>query len=91
MLQRIQNEQYVNILELTWIFIKREFYTTMEFMQFYDQEDRSWNARAVLWYVAALTITSVFLCGFTHFIPAILFSAIVTGTFTRFLQVSKWR
>ena len=91
MIVRIQNDPYVNVIELAWIFIKREFFTTMEFLQFYDQEDRSWNVRAVWWYIIALAIMSVFLCGFTHFIPAILFWAIVTGTFTRFLEVSKWR
>ena len=56
MIVRIQNDPYVNVIELVWIFIKREFFTTMEFLQFYDQEDRSWNVRAVWWYIIALAI-----------------------------------
>ena len=91
MIVRIPNEPYVNAIELVWIFIKREFFTTMEFLDFYDLEERSWNSRAIWWYIIALAITSVFMCGFAHFIPAIMFSVIVTGSFTRFLQVSKWK
>ena len=91
MIQRIQQEQYVNVIELAWIFVKREFFTTMEFLQFYDQEERSWNGRAIWWYIVSMAIVSVFLTGFTRVIPSILVSMLVTGTFTRFLQASRWK
>jgi len=88
---RIPNEPYVNIIELAWIFIKREFFTAMEFLMFYDQEERSWNGRAVWWYLVSVAISSVFFSGITSVIPAILFSAIAAGGATRILQVCKWR
>ena len=91
MIVRIPNEPYVNFLELAWIFIKREFFTAMEFLMFFDQEERSWNGRAIWWYLAAVAISSVFLSGITSVLPSILFSAITAGAFTRFLQVSKWK
>jgi len=91
MIVRISNEPYVNCLELTWIFIKREFFTTMEFLLFYDQEERTWNGRAILWYIASVAIISLFLTTYAPIIPAILFSIIVTGAFTRLLQVSGWK
>lgn len=91
MLVRIQHEPYVNFLELAWILIKREFFTAMEFLQFFDQEDRSWNGRAIWWYAIATAITSVFFSSLTPVIPAILFSMLCIGAVTRFLQVSRWK
>ena len=91
MIVRIPNEPYVNFIELTWIFIKREFFTTMEFLMFFDQEERSWNGRAIWWYLAAVVILSFFLSGITEIFPSILVAIITIGAFTRFLQVSKWK
>lgn len=89
MLARIQQEPYVNFLELSWIFIKREFFTTMEFLHFYDQEEREWNCRAVLWYVAAVCVMSAFLSVFAPILQSVMLSLMVTGAFTRVLQVSR--
>jgi uncharacterized membrane protein len=91
MITRIQDEHYVNLIELAWIFIKREFYTTMEFMCLYDQEERSWNCRPVIWYIAATIITALFFFGIFPEIQSILFSVILSGAFTRILQVSLWK
>jgi hypothetical protein len=91
MIERIRPEQYVNCIELSWIFAKREFFTAMEFLQFYDQEERSWELRPVAWYAASVAVSSAFLSTFAPLAKSVLLSAFVAGAFTRLLQVSRWK
>lgn len=89
MLLRIEQDPYVNVIELTWIFIKREFFSSMEFLGFYDQVDRNWNLRQVFWFLVASTIMTAFLGKTGNFVVAMLFAVSIWCALTRLVHAQR--
>lgn len=91
MITRIYKDEYRNIIELAWIFIKREFYTAMEFLMLVEPDDHSWNLRPTIWFIVSLLVTSYFFCNIASIPAAILFGILVSAETTRLMQVSLWK
>lgn len=91
MLTRIQKEEYVNALQLAWIFVTREFYTAMEYLMLVEPDDHSWNTRPAIWFLVSLAVSSVFFSYLASVPAAILFGILVSSETTRILQVTRWK
>ena len=50
MITRIQDDQYLNIFELIWLFCAAELIVSMSYIKVYNIEDDEWNLRRLFWY-----------------------------------------
>lgn len=55
MIARINDDQYLNIFEVAWLFIAAEFIITMNFLKLYDIDSDEWHYRRIFWCLAGLT------------------------------------
>lgn len=57
---KIQEEPYVNLIELVYIFLLVEFHVAMATIKLFDINENKWNTRRLFWYsIMCLPATAI--------------------------------
>ena len=79
MIARVNDNQYLNILELLWLFFAAEFIIVMDFIKVYDMETDEWHFRRIFWYTLGLFVMT----------PALLAAGVGIFAAARYI-ISVW-
>jgi hypothetical protein len=65
-------DQYVNIIELVYLFILTEFHIAMSTVKLYDLQEHKWNIRRIFWYTVigmpSILILGIFIAAAVKFV-----------------------
>ncbi len=65
-------DQYVNIIELVYLFILTEFHIAMSTVKLYDLQENKWNIRRIFWYTVigmpSILILGIFIAAAVKFV-----------------------